>query len=181
METPHSRHHKRIQEESTSSIPHVAARGETSTRAQLPIGISSDAGGAADAAVSSSLTDSPLDFIDERPSIDNPRTTEFVNSLVKIAGVASAKQRQQLLQRQESCPVSTSYGLPLIPRQSEEKEDPWFMSRRSSRLNLDVCDVEVESPRAPTGNGNGNESVETRGRPTSKPWSASCSIRLVFL
>lgn len=67
-----------------------------------------------------------------------------MNSLVKIAGVASAKQRQQLLQRQESCPVSTSYGLPLIPRQSEEKEDPWFMSRRSSRLNLDVCDVEVE-------------------------------------
>ncbi|KAE8886338.1 hypothetical protein PF005_g10530 [Phytophthora fragariae] len=94
----------------------------------------------------SSLTDSPLDFIDERPSIDNPRTTEFVNSLVKIAGVASAKQRQKLLQRQrqESCPVSTNYGLPLISRKSEEKEDPWLISRRSSRLNLDICDVEDE-------------------------------------
>ncbi|KAG6612206.1 uncharacterized protein IUM83_14983 [Phytophthora cinnamomi] len=94
----------------------------------------------------SSLTDSPLDFIDERPSIDNPRTTEFVNSLVKIAGVASAKQRQQLLrrQRQESCPVPTNYGLVLMPRNPEEKEDPWLASRRSSRLNLDMFGVEDE-------------------------------------
>ncbi|GMF20716.1 unnamed protein product [Phytophthora fragariaefolia] len=100
----------------------------------------------------SSLTDSPLDFIDERPSIDNPRTTEFINSLVKIAGISSAKQRQQLLQRQrqELIPVPTEcHGLPLIPRQTQEKDDPWLASRRSSRLNLDVCDVEdVKSARS---------------------------------
>ncbi|GMF19361.1 unnamed protein product [Phytophthora lilii] len=97
----------------------------------------------------SSLTESPLDFIDacnDHPSIDNPRTTEFVNSLVKIASVSSARQRQQLLQRQrkESRPVPSSCGLPLMPRKSESKEDPWLVSRRSSRLNLDVCDVEDE-------------------------------------
>ncbi|KAL4174567.1 hypothetical protein KRP22_006504 [Phytophthora ramorum] len=79
----------------------------------------------------SSLVDSPFDFIDA-PTIDSPRTTELVSSLVKIA-----KQRQKLL---KSRPSSYRYGPPLLARQSEE--DAWVMSRRTSRLNLDMCDVE---------------------------------------
>ncbi|RLN93542.1 hypothetical protein BBJ28_00014846 [Nothophytophthora sp. Chile5] len=94
---------------------------------------------------SSSVVDSAVDFIDayERPSTDFPRTTELVNSLVRIAGVSSAQQRQQLLQRQrqESQPGQNAYGLHLIPRESEV-EDPWLLSRRSSKLNFDACDIE---------------------------------------
>ncbi|RLN97498.1 hypothetical protein BBJ28_00019390 [Nothophytophthora sp. Chile5] len=101
---------------------------------------------------SSSIVDSAVDFIDayERPSTDFPRTTELVNSLVRIAGVSSAQQRQQLLQRQrqESQPGRNAYGLRLIPRESEA-EDPWLLSRRSSKLNFDACDVEeVKSTRS---------------------------------
>jgi hypothetical protein len=97
----------------------------------------------------SSLTESPFDFIDaciERPSVDNPRTTEYVNSLVQIAAVSSARQRQQLLQRERKgsrAATSKRYGLPVMARKTDEsQEDPWLMSCRSSRLNLDACDFE---------------------------------------
>ncbi|ETK72521.1 hypothetical protein L915_20396 [Phytophthora nicotianae] len=95
----------------------------------------------------SSLTDSSLDFVDssnEASYIDAPRTTDYVNSLVKIASIASARQRQQLLQRQRK--ERKSYVLPL---KSDEAEDEWLMSRRTSRLNLDTCDFEdVKSARS---------------------------------
>ncbi|OWZ22145.1 hypothetical protein PHMEG_0003200, partial [Phytophthora megakarya] len=87
----------------------------------------------------SSISESPLDFVDSNRSVDS-RTTEFVNSLVKIAAVVSARQRQKLLQhhRKESRHTS-SYKLPLMSRSSE---DPCLKSCRSSRLNFDMCDFE---------------------------------------
>ncbi|KAG3179486.1 hypothetical protein PC128_g15915 [Phytophthora cactorum] len=95
----------------------------------------------------SSLTESPLDFVDsskEHSCTDVARTTEYVNSLVEIASVASARQRQQLLLRQRKEPKSY-----ILPLKAEEVEDAWLMSRRSSRLNLDTCDFEdVKSARS---------------------------------
>ncbi|KAL3658670.1 hypothetical protein V7S43_016306 [Phytophthora oleae] len=102
----------------------------------------------------SSLTESPLDFI------DSSRTTEIVESLVEIAGVSSVRQRQKLLQGQPRPFMTKRHGLPMIPRKSE-KEDPWLMSCRSSRLNLDMCDFEdVKSVRS------------NRPRTHGKSWSA---------
>ncbi|KAG1697737.1 hypothetical protein DVH05_015694 [Phytophthora capsici] len=89
----------------------------------------------------SSLTDSPLDFV------ESARTTELVESLVQIAGVSSARQRQKLLQGQQRPFMTKRHGIP-IPRKSG-KEDLWLMSCRSSRLNLDMCDFEaVKSARS---------------------------------